>query len=182
MRSAVRLQVDVDVRRLGVSQRVDQPLLHHAVDRRASRSARGRAERSWSQGQRDGRIASLPVAHEVLERFGKSQRIQRQRHQARDEPVHGVVEPRRPPRRSAARRRSCGGCLRLRGDGHAPGLRMAVTDWPNSSCSSCAIRRRSSSTRCSTSVPSRAALRAASPLRAPCARPAPCLPRPAPYG
>ena len=48
-----------------------------------------------SHGQPDRRIAALPVAHQILQRVGESQRIQRQRHQPRNQAVHRIVEARR---------------------------------------------------------------------------------------
>ena len=63
-------------------------------------------------------MAALPVAHQVLERRGQPERVERQRREPRNEAVHRVVEARRlvgdQPRRLASRRVAC---ARLRGDG-----------------------------------------------------------------
>ena len=135
---------------LGVAQGVDQSLLDHAIDgERHARAEIGGKLVHEIDGDRD--MAALPVAHQVLERGGEPERVERQRREARNEAVHGIVETRRlvrdQPRGVAdgvpLAGAAAGACAAMA----SARLRIAVTDWPNSSCSSCAMSRRSSSTR-----------------------------------
>ncbi len=112
---------NADPRGLRVAQRVDQALLDHAIDgERHARAEIGRKLVLEIDGHRD--MAALPVAHQVLERGGEPERVERERREARNEAVHGIVEarglvgdqPRRVadgvPHRPLARRWRARGC------------------------------------------------------------------------
>ena len=103
-------------------------------------------------GQGDGRMAPLPVADQTLERRRQA-RAYRATAARAAESGHAWRRRDAPPRRkSVARPRRVAGSRAPAWVAIASArLRIAVTDCPNSSCSSCAIRRRSSSTRWSAS-------------------------------
>ena len=91
-------------------------------------------------------LAAPRALDQVVQRLGQAEVVEHQRRQARDDAVHRVVQARRfvgdqraPPARPAGRAR------RTRCAIDSAMLRIAVTDWPSSSCSSRAIMRRSCS-------------------------------------
>ena len=97
------------------------------------------AARAWLLARAFGQVVQSP-------RPGRNV-VQHQRRQARDDAVHRVVQARCLVGHQARRLlglRSSGSAAALRDRANAM-LRIAVTDWPSSSCSSRAIMRRSCS-------------------------------------
>ena len=133
--------------RLAVAQRVGDAFLRGAVQRERG-VGRQRAPAGASTASSTCRPAWLRARAlgQVVERLGQAEAVEHQRRQARDQAVHGVVEPRRlvgdQPRRLLA---TAASTAPTRCAIDSAMLRIAVTDWPSSSCSSRAIRRRSCS-------------------------------------